>query len=227
MKSRLNAHYASTQERYDYVLVFGGVNDLYSDLTAHRTVAKIARDLESMYRSARNHGSKVLALTVAPWGGFRRYYNERRAVTTRELNEFVRQSPAAGRAELDRCVFAPAAVTGTPAMAAAPHRMASTGPASRAASPDARALGKTAVPLSRRRFNTPQGRDRCGNLRRRRGSVIGGNRGLSQQFAHGYTAANSGLQADSPHLAVASSDDRDGTSPNPFLHSVGASSTRR
>jgi hypothetical protein len=37
---------------------------------------------------------------VAPWGGFRRYYNERRAATTRELNAFIKQSPAEGRAEL-------------------------------------------------------------------------------------------------------------------------------
>jgi lysophospholipase L1-like esterase len=96
MKSRLATHLSSTNDRYDWVLVFGGVNDLYSDLTAYRTVAKISRDLQAIYLTAKNHGAKVIAVTVAPWGGFRHWYTPTRAATTRELNAFIRTSPERG-----------------------------------------------------------------------------------------------------------------------------------
>src|ERR1019366_5187418 len=49
---------------YTHVIVFGGVNDLYSDLTAGRTPALIERDLTAMYESAHKHGAKVVAVTV-------------------------------------------------------------------------------------------------------------------------------------------------------------------
>jgi lysophospholipase L1-like esterase len=75
--------------RYTHVIVFGGVNDLYSDLTAHRTVGKITDDLAAMYRAARERGLGVVAMTVAPWGGFHRYYNASRAATTAELNGWI------------------------------------------------------------------------------------------------------------------------------------------
>ena len=52
---------------YTHVLVFGGVNDLYSDLTAHRTLDKIEGDLSSMYAAAKGRGLAVIALTVTPW----------------------------------------------------------------------------------------------------------------------------------------------------------------
>jgi lysophospholipase L1-like esterase len=76
--------------RYSHVVIFGGVNDLYSDQTAHRTNAKIESDLREMYTLSRQAGSKVVALTVAPWGGFSRYFNERRAKNTELLNEWIR-----------------------------------------------------------------------------------------------------------------------------------------
>jgi lysophospholipase L1-like esterase len=74
---------------YTHVIVFGGVNDLYSDITAKRTVAKIESDLSTMYASAREHGAKVVAVTVTPWGGFTRYFNDSRARTTEELNRWI------------------------------------------------------------------------------------------------------------------------------------------
>ena len=74
---------------YTHVIVFGGVNDLYSDLTAKRTVPKIEADLSAMYAAAREHGARVIAITVTPWGGFSRYYNEARARTTDELNRWI------------------------------------------------------------------------------------------------------------------------------------------
>ena len=88
--------------KYTTVIVFGGVNDLYSDLTAGRTVEKITGDLSAMYAAAHAHGMRVVALTVAPWGGFRRYYSPARAATTAELNRWILSRPAAG--EVDAAV---------------------------------------------------------------------------------------------------------------------------
>lgn len=54
---------------YTHVIVFGGVNDVYSDQTAKRTPAKIQADLLAMYTMAKEAGIHVVALTIAPWGG--------------------------------------------------------------------------------------------------------------------------------------------------------------
>lgn len=75
--------------KYTHVIVFGGVNDLYSDLTAKRTVRKIESDLTAMYDAAHEHGAKVIAITVAPWGGFTRYFTDLRERTTEELNRWI------------------------------------------------------------------------------------------------------------------------------------------
>ena len=81
---------------YTHVIVFGGVNDLYSDLTAGRTPAKIEADLTIMYEAAHRHGARVVALTVAPWGGFTRYFNASRSATTLELNRWILAQRDAG-----------------------------------------------------------------------------------------------------------------------------------
>ncbi len=74
---------------YTHVIVFGGVNDLYSDLTAGRTPAGIEHDLSAMYEEAHRHGAKVVAVTVAPWGGFTRYFNPSRGAATLEVNRWI------------------------------------------------------------------------------------------------------------------------------------------
>ena len=81
--------FAPGKPAYTHVIVFGGVNDLYSDLTAGRTPALIERDLGAMYDSAHKHGAKVVAITVTPWGGFTRYFNASRLATTLELNRWI------------------------------------------------------------------------------------------------------------------------------------------
>lgn len=96
MRARLVAHLAQPHAPYRVVVVFGGVNDLYSDLTAKRTVEKISADLERMYRASRASGARVIAVTVAPWGGFRRYFTEHRWQNTRKLNAWIRGTPARG-----------------------------------------------------------------------------------------------------------------------------------
>jgi lysophospholipase L1-like esterase len=79
-----------------HLVVFGGVNDLYSDLTAGRTPEKVGNDLGAMFSAARERGVKIVAITVAPWGGFQRYYNERRGKTTLELNAWLHAEHARG-----------------------------------------------------------------------------------------------------------------------------------
>jgi lysophospholipase L1-like esterase len=92
MRRSLLAHLAETKNLYTHVVIFGGVNDLYSDRTAQRTVKKITADLEVMYRAARSHGASVVGVTVAPWGGFRRYFTELRWQHTLELNRWLRKA---------------------------------------------------------------------------------------------------------------------------------------
>jgi len=99
MRRTFEAEVAPNIQRYTHLLVFGGVNDLYSDLTAHRTPAKIETDLGYMYDFAKAHQVRVVAFTVAPWGGFTRYFNESRRDATHTLNDWIRALPAAGRAD--------------------------------------------------------------------------------------------------------------------------------
>jgi lysophospholipase L1-like esterase len=49
-----------------------------------------------MYRDARSHGARVIALTVSPWGGFTRYFNESRSRATLEVNRWILAQPGAG-----------------------------------------------------------------------------------------------------------------------------------
>ena len=76
---------------YTHVIVFGGVNDVYSDLTAHRTPEKIEGDLLAMYSMAREADMQVIAIAIAPWGGFRRYFNRVRSLATLDVNKWIEQ----------------------------------------------------------------------------------------------------------------------------------------
>lgn len=94
MRRRFEAEIAQEPpERFTHLIVFGGVNDLYSDETAGRTNAKIQRDLLAIYERARARGWRVVALTVAPWGGFTRYFTPKRSTSTLELNAWIASAP--------------------------------------------------------------------------------------------------------------------------------------
>ena len=80
---------ASSKPRYSHVIVFGGVNDLISNLTAHRTNERIEGDLSQMYRWAKQANARVVGITVTPWGGFKRYFNQERSKNTQLLNSWI------------------------------------------------------------------------------------------------------------------------------------------
>ncbi len=81
---------------YTHLVVFGGVNDLYSDLTAGRTNDRIESDLAAIYARAHDYGMEVVAVTVAPWGGYSRYFDARRGENTRLLNTWVKSRAPSG-----------------------------------------------------------------------------------------------------------------------------------
>ncbi|HEU5073458.1 MAG TPA: SGNH/GDSL hydrolase family protein [Polyangiaceae bacterium] len=84
---------------YTHVVVWGGVNDLYSDVTAGRTPKKAEADLAVIYEKSRNKGAQVVAITISPWGGFVRYHNERRQGYTLEVNQWIKDQLAAGKVD--------------------------------------------------------------------------------------------------------------------------------
>ncbi len=101
MVNQMRAHFEATlastpRGRFSHVVIFGGVNDLYSDDTAGRTTKKIEADLTALYAGSRALGARVVAITVAPWGGFTRYFTPHRAGTTRELNAWILAQAADG-----------------------------------------------------------------------------------------------------------------------------------
>jgi lysophospholipase L1-like esterase len=95
MKRQLDAMLAYP-ETFTHLIVFAGVNDLYSDETAGRTREKIETDLKALYAGGSSLGLRVVAITVAPWGGFDKYYNARRGRATRELNAWILEGPTRG-----------------------------------------------------------------------------------------------------------------------------------
>ena len=96
MLARLRRHLLENDVRYSHWVIFGGVNDLYSDITAHRTLDKIERDLAAMYALGHQRHSLVVAITVAPWGGFHRWYTNGRGINTTQLNQWIVQQQAMG-----------------------------------------------------------------------------------------------------------------------------------
>ena len=52
-----------------------------------------------MYQAAKTAELGVIAVTLPPWGGFKRYYNPRRAESTRLMNEWLRGRVEAGEAD--------------------------------------------------------------------------------------------------------------------------------
>lgn len=79
----------ASKPAYTHVIVFGGVNDILGDTSAGRSTARIQRDLDAMYETARQAGIRTVAITVSPWGGYTKFYTPRRALATRSVNQWI------------------------------------------------------------------------------------------------------------------------------------------
>lgn len=97
MRRRLEREVRNGLGEASHVIVFGGVNDLYSDETAGRVPGVIIEDLAKIYELARSLRARVIGVTVAPWAGFSRWYNPKRGAATREVNAWIRQQLAEGK----------------------------------------------------------------------------------------------------------------------------------
>lgn len=96
MRKRLETEVLPEGQRYSHAIVFGGVNDLYSDQTANRSLTRIEADLSRIYTALKAHQIDVVAITVAPWGGFKRWYTAERGQNTLALNRWVVSQTAQG-----------------------------------------------------------------------------------------------------------------------------------
>jgi lysophospholipase L1-like esterase len=100
MRKRLETEILPEGRRYSHAIVFGGVNDLYSDQTANRTLTRIEADLSRIYEDLRQRGVQVIAITVSPWGGYKRWYTPERGQNTLTLNAWIGdQAPRGNVAE--------------------------------------------------------------------------------------------------------------------------------
>jgi lysophospholipase L1-like esterase len=89
MRKRLETEVLPEGAHYSHAIVFGGVNDLYSDQTANRTLSRIESDLTRIYTDLKARGTDVIAITVTPWGGFKRWFTPERGKNTLTLNGFI------------------------------------------------------------------------------------------------------------------------------------------
>ena len=103
IRKRLETEVLPEGNHYSHAIVFGGVNDLYSDQTANRTLARIEADLSRIYADLQARGTDVIAITVTPWGDFKRWFTPGRLQNTLALNSWILAQPPAGtlKAALD------------------------------------------------------------------------------------------------------------------------------
>jgi lysophospholipase L1-like esterase len=96
MRKRLETQVLPEGNDYSHAIVFGGVNDLYSDKSANRTLARIESDLSYIYAALAQRGIDVIAVTVTPWGGFSKWFTPERGQNTLTLNAWILAQPAEG-----------------------------------------------------------------------------------------------------------------------------------
>jgi lysophospholipase L1-like esterase len=96
IKKRLDKEILPENKSYSHAIVFGGVNDLYSDQTANRTLPRIESYLTQIYQALTSRGTQVIAITVTPWGGFKRWFTPERSQSTLALNRWILARPPAG-----------------------------------------------------------------------------------------------------------------------------------
>lgn len=96
MRKRLETQVLPENGHYSHAIVFGGVNDLYSDQTANRSLSHIESDLTRIYAALKARGTDVIAITVTPWGGFKRWFTPERGKNTLTLNAWIEEQAPSG-----------------------------------------------------------------------------------------------------------------------------------
>jgi lysophospholipase L1-like esterase len=96
MRRQLEKDILPESRSYSHAIVFGGVNDLYSDRTANRTLSRIEDDLSRIYTALRERGVHIIAVTVTPWAGFQRWYTPERGRNTVALNTWLLEQATRG-----------------------------------------------------------------------------------------------------------------------------------
>jgi lysophospholipase L1-like esterase len=96
MRRRFETQVLTGTSQFSHLIVFGGVNDVYSDESAGRVPAKIQNDLMRIYTQARDRDMKIIAINIAPWGGYKKYFNPTRAEATRTVNMWINAQVAEG-----------------------------------------------------------------------------------------------------------------------------------
>jgi lysophospholipase L1-like esterase len=96
IRKRLETEVLPENRSYSHAIVFGGVNDLYSDQTANRTLERIQADLSRIYADLKARGTDVIAITVTPWGDFKRWFTPARSRNTLALNGWISSQAASG-----------------------------------------------------------------------------------------------------------------------------------
>lgn len=84
---------AAKKPPYTHVVLLGGVNDLSGGVVDDARLAKTKEHLGWMYKTARERGVSVVALTVPPWGGVRGEHD--RAVTA-DINGWIKEQGTRG-----------------------------------------------------------------------------------------------------------------------------------
>jgi lysophospholipase L1-like esterase len=96
VRKRFETAVVGRGQRYSHAVVFGGVNDLYSDKTANRTLTRIQTDLSAIYGRLKAAGVHVTAITVTPWGGFKKWFTPERSRNTLALNAWIVEQARSG-----------------------------------------------------------------------------------------------------------------------------------
>jgi lysophospholipase L1-like esterase len=96
IRKRLETEVLPEGNHYSHAIVFGGVNDLYSDQSASRSLERIESDLSRIYDALEARSTDVIAITVTPWGDFKRWFSPERSRNTLTLNDWILARPAAG-----------------------------------------------------------------------------------------------------------------------------------
>ncbi|MBI3200946.1 MAG: SGNH/GDSL hydrolase family protein [Myxococcales bacterium] len=80
---------------YTHVIILGGVNDLAAATPREARIDSIKRNLSQMYKTARDRGVAVVAVTIPPWGRLRGA-RDKRAEATDALNDWIREQQPSG-----------------------------------------------------------------------------------------------------------------------------------